>query len=97
MPSRRNRAPISPGTLQASAALRMRVRSALVNWRRRAMAATSGSGGATGDAFPVDLRAPSNASPIAGETSAFIGSLDSLDMIQDYLSCLLYTSDAADE
>ena len=86
MPSRRNRAPISPGTLQVSAALKMRVRSALVNWRLRAVAATSGSGGAMGDAFAVALRAPSNASPIARETPAFIGSLDSLDMIQDYLS-----------
>ena len=71
-----------------SAALRMRVRSALENWRRCAMAATSGLGGAIGDAFPVALRAPSNASPIAGETARFIGSLDSLDMIQDYLSTL---------
>ena len=88
MPSRRNRAPISPGALQASAASRMRVRSALVNWRLRAVAATSGLGGAMDDAFAVALRAHSNASSIAGETSAFIGFLDSLDMIQDYLSTL---------
>ena len=79
MPSRRNRAPISQGALQAPAASRMRVRSALVNWCLRAVAATSGLGGAMndamGDAFAVAQRAPSNASSIAGETSAFIGFL----------------------
>src|SRR5713226_7733976 len=44
MPSRRNSAPISPTLVQRSEASRMRCFSRLPNWRRLAVAATSGSG-----------------------------------------------------
>jgi len=44
MSSRRNSAPISPTLVQRSEASRMRCFSPLENWRRLAMAATSGSG-----------------------------------------------------
>jgi hypothetical protein len=89
MPSRRNRAPISPLALHPSAAIRIRRRSAIENWRRRAVAATSGSGGAMDDASPVALRAPSNASSIASAVCPFIRSFNSIGMIQAYLSTLI--------
>jgi hypothetical protein len=67
----------------------MRSLSALENWRRRAVATTSGSGGAMDDAFPVALRAPSNASSIASAASPFIRSFVSFAMMETYLSTLI--------
>ena len=67
-PSRRNRAPSSPGFLQASACVRMRSRYSAGKRRRWAFAGTSGSGSVARDVTEgpkaaVALRAPSASAP----------------------------------
>ena len=62
-PSRRSRAPISPGTAQTSASRRMRTLYSAVNRRRWGFSATSGSGRvAAANSAPV-ISAPCRRSP----------------------------------
>lgn len=73
MPSRRNSAPISPGSVHRSAAARIRRFVLAENCRRWATAATSGSAGtALEETSPLALRAPSNVSSSAeGSLTSF--------------------------
>ena len=77
-PSRRNRAPSSPGFLQASACVRMRSRYSAGKRRRWAFAGTSGSGSVARDVTEgpkaaVALRAPSASAPSATSISTAAG------------------------
>ena len=77
-PSRRNRAPSSPGFLQASACVRMRSRYSAGKRRRWAFAGTSGSGSVARDVTEgpkaaVALRAPFASAPSATSISTAAG------------------------
>ena len=77
-PSRRNRAPTSPGCLHASACLRMRNRYSAEKRRRWTVAGTSGSGSdgrdvVTGPGPPAALRAPSAPGPATTSISTASG------------------------